>query len=134
MAAKEYMFGNRFTKTGGMNMPWISKEMCTGCEECIDVCTVGAISMEKGFAVIDEDRCIRCAVCHDVCADDAVRHDGERIPEEVEANMNWVQGLLKHPYYLNDKDRQKGLIQRLQKYFGKNKKVIEKTIVRLENL
>jgi ferredoxin len=115
-------------------MPWISKEMCTGCEECIEVCTVGAISMDEAVAVIDENRCIRCAVCHDVCAYDAVRHDGERIPEEVEANLKWVSGLLEHPYYRNDKQKQKGLLQRLQKYFGKNGKVIEKTIARIEDL
>lgn len=115
-------------------MPWISKDMCTGCEECIDICTVGAISMNDEVASIDEDQCIRCAVCHDVCTHDAVRHDGERIPEEVEANMKWVQHLLEHDYYLNDKEKQKDLLIRLQKFFEKNKKVIENTVARLETL
>jgi ferredoxin len=115
-------------------MPWISKDMCTGCGECIDVCTVGAISMDDNVACIDEDQCIRCAVCHDACTYDAVRHDGERIPEEVETNMKWVRRLLEHEYYLNDKDKQKGLVKRLQHYFGKNRKVMEKTIAYLENL
>ena len=115
-------------------MPWISKDMCTGCEECIDICTVGAISMNDGVACIDEDQCIRCAVCHDACTQDAVRHDGERIPEEVQANMKWVQRLLKHDYYLDDKEKQKDLLTRLQKFFGKNKTVIENTLARLETL
>jgi len=115
-------------------MPWINEEMCTGCRTCVDECYVGAIFMEDEFAVIDEDHCIRCGVCHDVCPEDAVRHDGERIPQEVEANIAWVQGLLGHEYYVNDQERQKGLLERLMKYFAKNKKVIEKTMERLDRM
>ncbi|MBW2114004.1 MAG: 4Fe-4S binding protein [Deltaproteobacteria bacterium] len=36
-------------------MPWVNKEMCTGCGICIDECTVGAISMDEDIAFIDED-------------------------------------------------------------------------------
>lgn len=115
-------------------MPWISAEMCTGCQICVDNCCVGAISMEGDTAFINEKKCIRCAVCHDVCLDDAVRHDGERIPEEVASNLAWVKELLEHDYYLNNKQKQKALIKRLQRYFAKNKKVIEKTIARLDAL
>ena len=76
------------------SMPWIKKELCTGCRTCIDECSVGAISMEENSAVIEEDECIRCGVCHDICPHDAVRHDGERIPEEVRTNVQWVKDLL----------------------------------------
>ncbi len=113
-------------------MPWVSSEMCTGCEICIDECYVGAISMHDDIAVINEDECIRCAVCHDICPSDAIRHDGERIPEEVESNLAWVKQLCNHEYYVNDKVKQKNLIKRLQRYFTKNKKVMEKTIEQLE--
>ncbi|MCK5349509.1 MAG: 4Fe-4S binding protein [Desulfobacula sp.] len=105
-------------------MPWINKELCTGCQTCVDECSVGAISME-------EDECIRCGVCHDVCPDDAVRHDGERIPEEVQSNLAWAKKLLSHEYYSNDKTKQKQLIDRLQHFFAKNKKVAERTIEQL---
>ena len=54
------------------------------CGTCVDECYVGTISMEDDIAFIDEDNYIRCGVCHDVCPEDAVRHDRERIPEEVE--------------------------------------------------
>ena len=119
---------------GQIEMPWISAEMCTGCEACVDECSVGAISMEEDIAFIDEKKCIRCAVCHDACPDDAVRHDGERIPEEVESNLAWVKELLEHEHYLHDRQRQKDLIQRLKRYFAKNKKVMEETIERLNVL
>ena len=112
-------------------MPWINKELCTGCQTCVDECSVGAISTEEDIAFIKEDECIRCGVCHDVCPDDAVRHDGERIPEEVQSNLAWAKKLLTHEYYSNDKTKQKQLIERLQRFFTKNKKVAEKTIEHL---
>ena len=112
-------------------MPWINRELCTGCQTCIDECSVGAIFMEKDIAFIKEEECIRCGVCHDVCPEDAVRHDGERIPEEVQSNLAWAKKLLTHEYYLNDMKKQKQLIERLQRFFTKNKKVAEKTIEQL---
>ena len=112
-------------------MPWINKELCTGCQTCVDECSVGAIFMEDDIAVINDDMCIRCAVCHDVCPEDAVRHDGERIPQEVQSNLAWAKKLLSHDYYAKDKTKQKQLIERLQRFFTKNKKVAEKTIEEL---
>lgn len=115
-------------------MPWIKREMCTGCQICVDECSVGAISMEEDIAFINEDKCIRCGVCHDVCPNDAVRHDAEKINEEVESNLAWAGKLLEHEYYSDDKKKQKELVERLRRYFSKNKKVMEKTIERLEIL
>ena len=115
-------------------MPWIKKELCTGCEACVVECSVGAISMEKDIAFINENECIRCGVCHEVCPEDAVRHDGERIPEEVQANLAYAKKLLSHEYYSNDKTKQKQLVERLQRFFTKSKKVAEKTIEQLEIL
>ena len=77
-------------------MPWVNKEMCIGCGVCVDECYAGAISMNEAIAFIDEDNCIRCGVCHDVCPEDAVRHDGERIPEEVASNLAWIRRFLEH--------------------------------------
>jgi len=112
-------------------MPWVNEELCTGCQTCVEECSVGAIAMQEGTAFINEDECIRCGICHEVCMDDAVRHDGERIPEEVKANLAWAKKLLSHDYYSNDKPKQKQLIERLQRFFNKNKKVAEKTIEQL---
>jgi len=112
-------------------MPWINKELCTGCQICVGECSVGAITIEKDIAFIKEDECIRCGVCHDVCPVDAVRHDGERIPEEVQSNLAWAKKLLTHEYYSSDKTKQKQLIERLQRHFAKNKKVAEGTMEQL---
>jgi len=112
-------------------MPWINKELCTGCQICVGECSVGAITIEEGIAFIKEDECIRCGVCHDVCPVDAVRHDGERIPEEVQSNLAWAKKLLTHEYYSSDKTKQKQLIERLQRHFAKNKNVAEGTMEQL---
>ena len=114
-------------------MPWVNKEMCTGCEICVDACNTGAISVAQHVASINDDSCIRCGVCHDVCPSDAVRHDGERIPQEVEANLQWVKQLLSHDYYASDGAKQREFIDRMVRHFNKNKKVAEKTIERLQN-
>lgn len=50
------------------------------------------------------------------------------------ANMSWVQQLLSHAYYLGDKENQQALLQRLERYFTKNKKVAEKTIGHIRDL
>jgi ferredoxin len=115
-------------------MPWINEELCMGCQTCVDECSAGAISMEEEIACIKDDVCIRCGVCHDVCPEDAVRHDGERIPEEVQSNLAWAKKLLTHNYYSSDRTKQKQLIERLQRFFNKNKKVAEKTIEQLRIL
>ena len=115
-------------------MPWIDEELCTGCRTCVDECPVGAISMQADIAFLNEDECIRCGTCHDVCPEDAVRHDGERIPAEVRANLAWAEKLLAHDYYADDKTRQAQLIDRLQRFFTKDKKVAEKTIEELGTL
>lgn len=115
-----------------VDMPWVNEEMCVGCGVCVDQCCAGAISMDDSVAAIDDDKCIRCGVCHDVCPEDAVRHDGERIPQEVESNLHWVRGILKHDHYSDSKERQKKLIERMIRHFNKNLKVSAKTIERLE--
>jgi len=42
----------------------IDESKCVGCEECVDYCPVGAISMQGEGAVIDRDVCVECGVCY----------------------------------------------------------------------
>jgi ferredoxin len=107
-------------------MPWIKQDMCTGCSMCVDECPVGAIELTAdGFAEIDEAECIRCGRCHDVCPQQAVRHDGERIPQEVAENLRWVRKLLGH---FQDPKEQSAFMQRMVRFFNKQKKVSEQTL------
>jgi len=110
-------------------MPWINEDLCVGCGVCVDDCPVGAITLkENQTAVINEDECIRCGRCHEVCPEDAVRHDSERIPQEVEANVEKTKGLLRH---YKSPDEQQSLLERMVRYFKKEQKVAALTIDKL---
>ena len=109
-------------------MPWVKEEMCVGCGVCVNECPAEAISLAEAIAVIDEEECIRCGHCHDVCPEEAVRHDSERIPQEIEANLDWTRHLLEH---FNTAEEKRELIERMKRYFTKERKVAEQTIEKL---
>ena len=110
-------------------MPWVNQEMCTGCGACVEVCPVGAIALDdRGVAGIDEDECIRCGKCHEACPEEAVRHDSERIPQEVDANLRWVDRLRGH---FHTDDERKAFLGRMIRYFNKERTVAERTMDRL---
>jgi len=115
-------------------MPWVNKEMCTGCGVCEDECPVGAIVRKSDdLAEIDESGCIRCGKCHDVCPEDAVRHDSEGIPQEVAANLTWVRKLLDHDIFRSAPERT-AFMDRIDRYFKMRKKVIEQTQAAVETV
>lgn len=112
-------------------MPWVREELCTGCGVCITECPVSAIQLGgNGVAAIDEAECIRCGRCHDVCPQEAVRHDGERIPQEVAENLRWVRKLLEH---FQRPEEQAAFMQRMVRFFNKQKKVCERTLAAITN-
>jgi ferredoxin len=107
-------------------MPWIDQERCTGCSVCIQECPVEAIELTpEAVAEIDDAQCIRCGRCHDACPQEAVRHDGERIPFEVADNLRWVRKLLEH---YTDPDEKAAFMERMARFFTKQKKVTERTL------
>jgi len=111
-------------------MPWVNEDLCVSCGVCVDDCPVGAITLkENQKAVINDDVCIRCGRCHEICPEEAVRHDGERIPEEVAANTEKTINLLKH---YNDPGGATGnSSERMIRYCNKEQKVASLTIEEL---
>ena len=113
-------------------MPWVNEEMCVGCGLCVEECPVGAIRLQDNdVAAINEDECIRCGHCHEICPQEAVRHDSERIPVEVEANVAKTRKLLEH---FDTPADQSALLERMVRYFTKERKVAEQSIEEVKKL
>ena len=54
------------SKVGG-NGPLSCKFGCLGFGTCVKACKYGAIHVENGVAVVDEDKCTGCLACAQVC-------------------------------------------------------------------
>jgi len=116
-------------------MPWVDVKKCTGCGMCVEKCPVDVISMENKKAKINMEKCIYCGTCHSVCLQEAVRHDSEKIPDDVKANVEMTKGFMElcAKYLGDDKEKDKCLI-RMKKHFNKEKIVAEKTLDEFEKL
>jgi NAD-dependent dihydropyrimidine dehydrogenase PreA subunit len=58
-------------------------EKCTGCGDCLDVCSNEAISLVAGMAVIDLYTCLACGACIQACPVGAISQ--VELPVPVEA-------------------------------------------------
>jgi len=113
-------------------MPWIYENLCEGCGTCVDYCRADAITMtEQQKARIDDGSCIRCGTCHDVCPEGAVRHDGERVPLEIAADLEEALRLLS---FFDTADEKQGLVTRLVRHFRRKARVAGEAATILENL
>ena len=51
----------------------VDKDVCTGCELCVNSCPVEAISMgDNDIAVVDANECVDCGDCVDICPVEAI--------------------------------------------------------------
>jgi len=53
----------------------VNAEECVGCESCVPVCPVEAISMQDGVAVINQDTCTQCGTCIAECPSEAIKEE-----------------------------------------------------------
>ena len=109
----------------------MKQEDCTGCGTCVEECPVDAIYLEHGKARINMDNYIRCGKCHDVCPENAVRHDSELIPIEIEANIKKTKQLMRH---FGSKKEKIDFLDRMIKHFNKEKRVAEESLEKTKML
>ncbi|NOR12371.1 MAG: 4Fe-4S dicluster domain-containing protein [Candidatus Aminicenantes bacterium] len=57
---------------------FIDNEKCEGCDICVTVCPLHAISIIKGKAFIDQNSCTECLQCINECPNDAIRQISAR--------------------------------------------------------
>jgi Ni,Fe-hydrogenase III small subunit/Pyruvate/2-oxoacid:ferredoxin oxidoreductase delta subunit len=56
---------------------------CVGCNECISICPVGAITLENKKAMVDYKKCIYCNNCLDACKNGAIENSHEYKMAEI---------------------------------------------------
>ena len=50
----------------------IDRELCIGCEACIDACAFGALSLDGEEKAIVNENCTACGACIDECPVEAI--------------------------------------------------------------
>jgi len=51
----------------------VERGKCTGCEECLELCSTGVFDMQNGRAVaVKAKECIGCESCVEVCEQNAI--------------------------------------------------------------
>ncbi len=68
------------------------KEKCTGCRDCQNVCTRGAVDFSDDFLLFDKTKCDLCGVCADACNSQALKLVGKKmtvteVMKEVEKDV-----------------------------------------------
>ena len=64
----------------------VDAELCSACENCIESCQFGALSLTDGVAAVDVDKCMGCSVCISRCPQEAlslVREPAKGEPLEI---------------------------------------------------
>ncbi|MBN1621506.1 MAG: 4Fe-4S binding protein [Endomicrobiales bacterium] len=116
-------------------MPWIDTERCNSCGICIKKCPAKAISMENRKAGINMDECIHCGTCHSICPEQAVRHDSEKTPYDVKKNVEMTKKFMDTcAKSLGDEKEKWKCLERMKKYFNREKVIAEKTLEEIGKL
>jgi Na+-translocating ferredoxin:NAD+ oxidoreductase subunit B len=69
----------------------VDRELCTGCEVCVEKCQLNAREMVDGIAEINLDRCIGCGNCVVLCpveANKMRKKEPEKVPPKDKATVN----------------------------------------------
>lgn len=76
--------------------PHVVEAKCTGCGNCVEICPVGAASLEGDVSRIDPGICISCGQCMEVCPESAIDLNWEQdIPEFLECLTEYAYGAVK---------------------------------------
>ncbi|MBP7342031.1 MAG: 4Fe-4S binding protein [Syntrophaceae bacterium] len=51
----------------------VDRDLCSGCEACLDRCFFDALSLEDELAIVDPEKCLGCGVCTVVCPTEALK-------------------------------------------------------------
>jgi NAD-dependent dihydropyrimidine dehydrogenase PreA subunit len=68
----------------------IDSERCEACGQCIEICSIEALSINNDYSSVDLDRCIGCGICVSTCPNDAIelkKKDKKYVPPKDQDAM-----------------------------------------------
>lgn len=72
----------------------VDKKKCSGCEDCLEICSSDVFEMQKGKAtVVNEEDCVGCESCVEVCKESAVTVEDTEV-ELSETAASLLRGIL----------------------------------------
>jgi electron transfer flavoprotein alpha subunit len=71
----------------------IDRELCIGCEACIDACAFGALSLDDEEKAIVNENCTSCGACIDECPVEALSLPAAESPSVVTEDLDAYQGV-----------------------------------------
>jgi uncharacterized protein len=85
------------------SQPFIQRDNCTGCGDCVDNCAFDAIHLDKeNIAEIDYDKCSGCGQCIAVCQFDASQAQFNSVNmQEKMMEYAYAAGMGKKVYHIN---------------------------------
>jgi len=71
----------------------IDRELCIGCEACIDACAFDAIHLDEQDIAVANDNCTACGACIDECPTEALRLPAAEAPIIVTPDLDAYEGV-----------------------------------------
>ena len=71
----------------------IDRELCIGCEACVEACAFDAIHLDEQELAVANDNCTACGACIDECPVEALRLPGAETPAVVTPDLESYQGV-----------------------------------------
>ncbi|MFN2230263.1 MAG: ATP-binding protein, partial [Anaerolineae bacterium] len=71
----------------------IDRELCIGCEACVDACAFDAIHLDQEDIAAANDNCTACGACIDECPTEALSLPAAEAPIIVTPDLDAYEGV-----------------------------------------